>query len=579
MKRWPISADPSNSNPHLLLPGLISANTSSTAATWTKLGCNVKRRSVWTRTGPPYTITSATLTAGRHATPRLVRPTWRRLRAWIPDFAHSGFATNLWSAVLGEEGLFGEAIPWLKQALELAPDNPSYWEHLAELHAERDEHLQAAECWGRVLRLGSDRAHAHNGLGWALQEEGRSVEAEEHFRTALRLDPEHPASHLNLGGLLEEQGELAEAETCFRTAINLRPEQAMSYARLATMLRGKVPGVDRAALEDRAGDPCLGDAPKSHLLFALAHVCDGQGDFARAADCLRQANALQRKVSMARHRDYPVTDHEQFVDRLLAVFSREFIDKWRGAGYDSRRPVFVFGLPRSGTTLVEQVLREELTTARILNGAGELRLVRQLFDAIPAAAGMTGPPLDCVAGLNQSSIHALAGDHLRRLSELDGNRSDRVVDKMPDNYLYLGLISVLFPNAVLIHCRRDLRDVAVSCWMTDFRSIRWANDIGHIDSRFRQYRRVMAHWRGTVTFHDVHYESMVSDQEETTRALLSACGLEWDARCLEFHQTRRPVRTASLTQVRQPIYRQYVARWKNYHEELADLFDLVGNDF
>jgi hypothetical protein len=145
---------------------------------------------------------------------------------------------------------------------------------------------------------------------------------------------------------------------------------------------------------------------------------------------------------------------------------------------------------------------------------------------------------------------------------------------MPDNYMYLGLIAAMFPGAVLIHCRRDLRDVAVSCWMTHFRSIRWANDPEHIATRFAQYRRFMDRWRAVlpIPIHDVSYEDTVSDLEDVARRLIAACGLEWEPRCLEFHRLRRPIRTASVTQVRQPIYTQSVARWRNYERELADLF-------
>ena len=143
---------------------------------------------------------------------------------------------------------------------------------------------------------------------------------------------------------------------------------------------------------------------------------------------------------------------------------------------------------------------------------------------------------------------------------------------MPDNYLYLGLLAVLFPQAVFIHCRRDLRDVAVSCWMTDFRSIRWANHPDHIATRFQQYRRLMDHWREVlpVPIHHVDYEETVTDLESVARRLIAACGLDWEPACLEFHRTERPVRTASVSQVRQPVYQRSVARWKNYEGALGE---------
>jgi len=151
---------------------------------------------------------------------------------------------------------------------------------------------------------------------------------------------------------------------------------------------------------------------------------------------------------------------------------------------------------------------------------------------------------------------------------------ERIVDKLPDNYLFLGLLAVLFPRATFIHVRRDLRDVAVSCWMTNFRSIRWANDFEHLAGRCHGYRRLMAHWKAVlpVPVHEVVYERLVDDFEPEARRLVAACGLEWEPACLAFHETKRPVRTASITQVRQPLYRQALARWKHYETALADLF-------
>ncbi len=266
------------------------------------------------------------------------------------------------------------------------------------------------------------------------------------------------------------------------------------------------------------------------------------------------------------------------MDGLLRAFDRDFFARTAGAGSGRRtRPVFVFGLPRSGTTLIEQVLASHPR----IHGAGELRLARQSFEAIPEtlgrpgrAAGRRRPPRR-----GRPSAGWPSGTSTR-CGGWTAADAERVVDKMPDNYMYLGLLAAMFPNAVFIHCRRDLRDVAVSCWMTDFRSIRWANDPDHIAHRFRQYRRLMDHWRAVlpVPIHEVDYEETVADLEGVARRLLAACGLEWDPACLEFHRTNRPVRTASVTQVRQPVYKQSVARWKNYERELADLFAALPGD-
>ena len=509
-----------------------------------------------------------------------------------PDLAKSHAHLGL---VLQQDGQLDDALVWLKQAVELGPGEAPFWEDLADLYMEREESDEAFACWQRAVALRPERAAAHSGLGWALQEEGRLDEAEAHYRTALRLQPDLAVAELRLGGLKEEWGELAEAEAAFREALRLQPDYPVPHAQLATLLSGKLPDADLAALEQRLADAKLGEGLRARLLFALAHVLDARGDYVRAADCLRQANSLTLAHARRQKREYSPADHERFVDSIVQAFGPDFFARTAGGGLDTCRPVFLFGLPRSGTTLIEQVLASH---SRI-HGAGELRFARQTFEAIPTVCGQpaslpspasgrkaggeggsqasattSASPLDCLPHLDAAAIHRLAQQHDDRLATLAGDGAQRIVDKMPDNYLYLGLLAAMFPRAVFLHCRRDLRDVALSCWMTDFRSIRWANDPAHIASRFCQYRRLMDHWRAVlpVKIHAVDYEEAVTDLEAVARRLVAACGLEWEPACLEFHRTRRPIRTASVVQVRQPVYRHAVARWTHYDRDLPELF-------
>ncbi len=471
--------------------------------------------------------------------------------------------------VLQREGELDNALPWLKQAVELEPGNAIYWEHLAELYDEMEEPTDSLSCWERVIALAPRTCAAHLALGWAFQEVGRFDEAGEHYRIAAQLQPDSAMAQMNLGGLHEELGEMEEAEDRFRAALELQPAFAIPHARLATLLRSKLPDDDLAALETRLIDEQLGQGPRARLLFALAHALDARGDYARAAECLQQANAMTLELNKGR-REYVPADHEKFVDTIVRSFDAEFFNRLSGAGSDTRRPVFVFGLPRSGTTLTEQLLASHSQ----IHGGGELRLVRESFEAMPKLLGRSGPPRDCVPHLDPPTVALLAQQHLDRWHVIDHGAGDRSTDKMPDNYMYVGLIAAMFPQATLIHCRRDVRDVAVSCWMTDFRSIRWANDPEHLAARIQQYRRVMDHWKSVLPgrLHEVDYEETVNDTEGVARRLVAACGLDWDPACLDFHRTERPIRTASVVQVRQPVYRQSLERWKNYEPALADLF-------
>jgi tetratricopeptide (TPR) repeat protein len=472
--------------------------------------------------------------------------------------------------ILQREGRFAEAMPWLKQAAELDAANPTAWQRLARLHEQRDDSVEAAAAWTKVVELSPDAPASRVALGWAMQEQGLLTEAADHYRAALSINPHWPAAHLNLGGIHEELGEMAQAASCFRAALRGNSDFALPHARLATLLRGKLPDDDLTALRERLTDADLPDQPRSHLLFALAHVLDARGEYPQAAELLRQANALAQQHAAGEFRTYVPADHEKFVDGLIAAFDKDFFARTAGGGSSTERPVFVFGLPRSGTTLIEQILASHSE----IEGAGELRFGRQSFEAIPARLGRATPPMECIADLNGKTLGQLADAHLEKLSALSKRPSRRIVDKMPDNYLYAGLLAAMFPKAAFIHARRDLRDVAFSCWMTDFRSITWASDMANIASRFTQYRRIMEHWRSVLPLqmHEVEYESSVADLEPVARGLINAAGLEWESACLEFHRTIRPIRTASVVQVRQPIYKTSAGRWKHYEMACADMF-------
>jgi tetratricopeptide (TPR) repeat protein len=432
----------------------------------------------------------------------------------------------------------------------------------------------AVATYEKMLQLDPDRPQTHNAIGWLIQEEGRLAEARQYFETALRLDPNFPAANLSLGGLHEELGELEAAEARFRQALQLHPGHMVALARLATLLRGKVGDAELAMIQDRLSDPAVTVPSASALLFGLAHVLDDRGDYVGAARALGEANSLALENLKRKHQNYLPAEHEKFVNNLINTFQPDFFTRVKGMGLETRRPVFIVGLPRSGTTLIEQVLASHSQVF----GAGEQPLGRKDFEMIPGQMNRVGDhPFACLADPQVgAALRQIAQKHEDRLRELGGSAA-RVVDKMPDNYMYLGLLSALFPNATFIHCRRDLRDIAVSCWMTNFRSIKWANDPEHISSRFAQYLRLMDHWKAVLptTINEVAYEETVEDLEIVARRLIAACGLQWEPSCLDYHNTKRPIRTASVTQVRQPVYKKSVARWRNYSGLLDDLFSAL----
>ncbi len=476
---------------------------------------------------------------------------------------------NNMGQVLQEENSLDDALAWYQRALQLDAGSARIHTNLASLLAEQEKYDDALSLFRRALELDPNYAEPHTGLGGVRHEQGHFEQAEEHFREALRHKPDLPGAHCALGIVREELGDFKDAEHCWREALRYDPHLAGAYAALATLQRGKLPDDDLTAMRRLLADPDLHESRRSSLQFGLAQVLDSRGAYDETGESLRQANALALAGRQKRGQGYDPAVHARFINGMIATCSPAFFERVHGIGLDSGRPIFIVGLPRSGTTLTEQILASH---SKVF-GAGELRFAREDFEAL---APDDDRGLEALARLDGPTSRRIGEQHLARLRELNADRP-HVVDKMPDNYLYLGLLAALFPAAKFIHCRRDLRDIAVSCWMTNFRQIRWANDTDHIASRFEEYRRIMDHWQRVlpVPVLEVEYEETVADLEGVARRLVDWCGLDWEPACLDFHEGKRPVRTASVSQVRQPIYRRSVARWKHYEMSLGDLFDLL----
>jgi tetratricopeptide (TPR) repeat protein len=365
---------------------------------------------------------------------------------------------------------------------------------------------------------------------------------------------------------LEELGDLQGAEDSFRAALRHNSRFAFAHYKLAELLHGKLPEEDLAAQRRLLEEMELTDAQRWLLHFGLAQVLDERGEYAQATAHLARGNALQLSEWRERGQGYDPKEYESLVTRMIAACTPDFFERVRDFGLESELPVFVVGLPRSGTTLIEQILASHSQVF----GAGEIQLASLTLTEL---GGQGADSLKGLRQLDRETARRCAERHLERLREFS-RTALRIVDKMPENYVYLGMLASLFPRAKLIHCRRDLRDVAVSCWMTPFREVRWANDQGHIISRFHNYQRMMEHWRKIlpVPLLEVDYEETVADLERVARKLVGWCGLEWEPKCLEFYRAKRAVSTASAVQVRQPVFRSSVGRWKNYEPALGSLF-------
>jgi tetratricopeptide (TPR) repeat protein len=449
-----------------------------------------------------------------------------------------------------------------------------HYERVRESEPE-DSHLAAGHALS-LARLGRPRealalldrlpeaegraAACQRARGWALYHDGRMDAALDAFSEALRQEPGNPAALHARGVVLRSLGRNRVAAAALEAAIAANSTYAPAYLALAAMGR-----IDRDSdlfrrLCALADSPDLPRRARCQLNFAAGRVLRDAGDTDAAIARLHDANRLKDVV-------FSAAAWQTHIDRLMETFNSRFFCRFEGLGNPDARPVFVVGMPRSGTSLVEQILASHPDAA----GAGELEEINAIAEELGRQLDGAFPRR--LESLNGAWTDGAAERYLKRLEEA-GPTVSRVVDKMPTNFLHLGLIACLFPRARVINCRRDPLDTCLSIYALDFTGHHhYAYSLENLGVYYREHERLMNHWRKVlpIAMLDVDYETLVEDQEGQTRRLLAFCDLPWDSRCLHFHDNDRAVRTASFAQVRQPIYRGSLGWSRAYARHLGPL--------
>jgi tetratricopeptide (TPR) repeat protein len=476
-------------------------------------------------------------------------------------------------ATLREQGHLERAVLYLRHALRLSCDPAEVHCQLGLALTDQGRLEEAAAAYRESLRLRPDSVAALSHLGILLEELSQADEGHALLTRALQLGPADFQVHVHYGMSLVNQGRTEEAREHFLQALAIQPDCSAAHFFLArdTPQHFTRPEVERIEGLLRRESLPLRDRINFH--FTLARVHDRAGAFAEAFHHCDLGNACKRELLGLQGNTFDSAAHAQYIDRLIAFFSRRYFQQVQSWGSDSDLPVFIVGMPRSGTSLVEQILASHPAVF----GAGELRNLKQFAEELPAELSSQKDYPECLVRLDSAAAEQQARRYLQRLERLGGDKR-RVTDKMPMNFHHLGLIATLFPRAWVLHCRRDPRDVCWSCYFQNFREVHFACDLGILGAYYRQYERLMAHWREVlpVGIHEVDYEELVADPEQVSREVLAFCGLPWDEACLRFYETRRVVRTASNLQVRKPVYRTSVGYWRNYEPYLGPLLTALG---
>ena len=391
---------------------------------------------------------------------------------------------------LQQEGELDEAIKCYNQASALDPKSPRFESYLASALAEKEDYPGAIEHFRKALALKPDFPEALNGLGSVLHEQGEFKQALECFEDVLRQKPDFSDAHANIAGVYSELGDLDKANSHYREALRHDPEYTGALSVLATHLRDQMPEEDVEKMKSFLAREHLSDWKRPALNHGLAHFYDAKKEYATAAEHATKGNQHRLEVWGQQGKTYNRDDHTGFVSFLMKQFNPAYFERVRGWGLDTEVPVFVFGMPRSGTTLLEQILGSHPK----IFGAGELSIAKEVFDSVPGWMNTKSAPAVCIPQMPIEIAHRAAKEHLSRLRGLNAT-APRIVDKMPDNYLWLGFLATFFPKAKFIYSKRDVHDIAVSCWITNFKQIRWACDQEDIAGRIKNHLRIMDHWR------------------------------------------------------------------------------------
>lgn len=509
------------------------------------------------------------------------------------------------AVALQNAGRLAEAAVIYNQIISLEPSVPGVYSNLGNILNTLGRSNEAEEAFRKAISLKPDFAAAFSSLGNTLKDRGSLHEAEVAHRHAVTLDPSLPEAHSNLAVTLVALGKFDEAEKAYLQAISLKPSLASAYSNLGLLL-GELGQFDEARnAADQAvrlaprnthyirnlswlrrfepGDPYLRQMEKLaedasslsvdcriELHFAMAKGYDDIGQSERAFRQLLSGNLLKRQ-----HVAYDEEVALAGMKRIEEVFSSDFMQKWEGIGEQSSVPVFIVGMPRSGSTLVEQILASHSQVF----GAGELKLFGKALASISTEQGKTSAFPLIAADMSGEQFRNLGARYLKELKQLAPD-AIRITDKMPANFLNAGLIHLALPNATIIHTMRDPIDTCISCFSKLFDEPQpFTYDLLELGRYYRSYQALMAYWRHILPPHrmlDVKYEELVDDLQGVARRIISHCGLPWDPCCLDFYRTERPVRTMSAMQVRRPIYGDSVGRSGPYESFIGPLRDALG---
>ena len=474
--------------------------------------------------------------------------------------------------VLKELGQLDEVVASYLRALQIKPNDAITHNNLGTVLKALEDFEGAADSYRRAIELRPNYLEAYTNLGNLLKDFNQFDDAIDNYQQALKIDPNCDDAMLGIAHINVVNGKLEEAASTAEKAIALKPNNLNARILLANVTKAKEGDSNLASLVSadearKSGGFVISDDQTISLHFALGKSFDDLGEPDRAFPHFLEGCRMKRATVK-----YDAEQSKQRIDDAIRVFDQTALARLGGGGESSNVPIFVLGMPRSGTTLTEQIIASHPDVF----GAGELPELPMI--AKRKIDNKFFP--ENILSIDKSELSKwgrdyVAGVHRRAPDAL------HITDKRPENFWYVGLIHLMLPNAKIIHVSRNPVDTCLSCFTKlASRGLEESYDLAELGQYYRGYIRLMDHWRTLLpanSFLDVQYEDIVADKESQARRIIDFCDMEWDDACLDFHKLKRSVSTASMTQVRKPIYKSSVERWRAYEKHLGPLLDALGD--
>ncbi len=450
----------------------------------------------------------------------------------------------------------------LRKACGLKPEFHQAWKNLAALLIDQHRWLDAIEALERVCQLQPNDASSRANLGHARSRNGDIQAGLSDYEQALQLNPNSAGVHMSRAHLLKTLGRQQDALAAYRQAIAIKGDLGEAYWSMANLKVVKFTPEDIDNMQRQVQQETLSETARVHFLFALGKAYEDQKDYPQAWSHYHEGNQRQRSLV-----DYDPVEHKVLLENMKRIFTPEFVAEKNGVGSASQAPIFIVGLPRSGSTLIEQILASHSQ----VEGTEELHHISSIAHSTGKYRRDAARYPHTLTLLENRDYAAFAQQYLKQTRQYRVLGKDCFIDKMPNNFAHIGWIKLLFPNAKIINTRRFPLDSLLGAYKQLFaKGQAFTYDELELSEYYQDYVDIMAHWHqvfpGEIL--DVHYELHMDNFESQVRRILDYCGLEFEENCLHFYKTERAVKTASSEQVRQPIYKSALGLWKHYAEHL-----------